>query len=121
MSVDPKSVYYDAGGIETIEFIKAKLTPEQFKGFLLGQIMRYSGRLNFKGVAARDAEKIAVYSELLKTHYSEETPTTSKRHEQTIPDHSGIQWPFNSPFLRSPDGAECAQCFSGDLGYTDKL
>ena len=78
MSVDPKSTYYDAGGIETIEFIKAKLTPEQFKGFLLGQIMRYSGRLNFKGVAARDAEKIAIYSALLKIYYSEETPTTQE-------------------------------------------
>jgi len=30
MSVDPESSYYDAGEIETIDIIKAKLTPEQF-------------------------------------------------------------------------------------------
>jgi hypothetical protein len=62
MSKDPKSTYYDAGGIETIEVIRAKLTPEQFEGWLLGNVIKYSCRLNFKGSAARDAEKCAVYA-----------------------------------------------------------
>lgn len=37
MSKDLKSSYYDEGGIETLDIIKAKLSPEQYKGFLLGE------------------------------------------------------------------------------------
>ncbi len=62
MSKDKKSTYYDAGGIETIDVIKAKLTEEQYKGYLLGNVIKYSCRLNHKGQAERDAEKIKTYS-----------------------------------------------------------
>jgi len=65
MSRDPKSSYYDAGGIETLDIIKAKLTPEQYQGYLLGNIIKYSCRMNFKSCSVRDAEKVAVYAKLL--------------------------------------------------------
>lgn len=64
--VDPNSRYYDAGGIETIEVIKAKLTPEQLKGYLLGNVIKYISRLNFKGTAVRDAEKLKFYANWLE-------------------------------------------------------
>lgn len=66
MAHDDKSTYYDAGGIETIEVIKAKLNHEQFKGYLIGNIIKYSCRMNWKGCADRDNEKIFIYSEMLK-------------------------------------------------------
>jgi len=66
MAIDKKAEYYSKGGLETIDIIKAKLTPEQFTEYLLGNIIKYSCRLNFKGQAKRDAEKIAVYDNLLK-------------------------------------------------------
>lgn len=66
MSVDPKSKYYDVGGIETLDVIKAKLTPEQFKGYLLGNVIKYALRMNWKGQEKRDAEKLATYSEKLR-------------------------------------------------------
>lgn len=65
MSIDEKSNYYDVGGISTMDVIKAKLSKEQFAGFLLGNIIKYSSRLNHKGCADRDSEKLAVYSRLL--------------------------------------------------------
>lgn len=65
MAVDDKSSYYDAGGVEVIKIIKAKLTPEQYKGYLLGNMIKYSCRANFKGQFDRDVEKIGVYGELL--------------------------------------------------------
>lgn len=65
MSIDAKSDYYDAGGIETMAVIKAKLTPEQFKGFLLGNALKYLCRLNHKGCSKRDIEKAQTYCELL--------------------------------------------------------
>ena len=71
MSNDPKSTYYDSGGIETIAIIKAKLTPEQFQGYLLGNIIKYSCRLNFKENGSRDSEKISMYSKWLKNHFDD--------------------------------------------------
>ncbi len=58
---DPKSRYYDVGGIETLDIIKAKLTHEQYSGFLLGNIIKYSCRANHKGEFDRDIEKVRFY------------------------------------------------------------
>lgn len=68
MSLDPHATYYDAGGIETIDVIKAKLTPEQFIGYCLGNVIKYSGRLNHKTPKdrLRDAQKTAMYAQLLQ-------------------------------------------------------
>ena len=64
--IDSKSSYYDAGGISTMDIIRAKLTDDQFKGFLIGNQIKYSCRLNHKGDPSRDAEKAANYARLLK-------------------------------------------------------
>ena len=65
MALDNKSICYDQGGIKTIDVIKAKLTPEQFEGYLLGNIIKYTCRLNWKGSAERDVEKIGNYAKQL--------------------------------------------------------
>ncbi len=64
MSKDEKSSYYDAGGIETLDVIRAKLTPEQYQGYLLGNAIKYQLRMMHKtpGAPKRDAEKAANYS-----------------------------------------------------------
>lgn len=54
--------YYDVGGISTIDIIRAKLTEEQYKGFLLGNIIKYNSRLNWKGEPQKDSEKLSMYS-----------------------------------------------------------
>ena len=59
---DPKARYYDAGGLETIDIIKAKLTPDQYRGWLLGNLIKYSCRANHKGQFNRDVEKVKFYS-----------------------------------------------------------
>lgn len=68
MSKDSKSTYYDAGGIETLDIIRAKLTPEQYKGYLLGNVINYSCRMMHKTPEdpGRDAEKTANYSGWLR-------------------------------------------------------
>jgi len=65
MSIDKEADYWDAGGIETIDIMRAKLTTEQFRGFLLGSLMKYPLRSNFKGCFRRDIEKSGVYNKLL--------------------------------------------------------
>lgn len=65
LPIDDQATYYDAGGISTMDVIKAKLTEDQFKGFLLGNVIKYSCRLNHKDNPKRDAEKVANYSKIL--------------------------------------------------------
>ena len=81
MSKDPKSSYYDQGGIEVLDIIKAKLTAEQYEGYLLGNSLKYSLRLNWKGNKARDAEKAATYSKWFNNAIKEltEIPMADKR------------------------------------------
>jgi hypothetical protein len=64
--------HYVKGGIETIDFIKAKLTHEQYIGYLRGNVLKYSSRLGEKGNISEDAGKLAWYSrelaDALKEH-----------------------------------------------------
>lgn len=62
---DEKSRYYDAGNIETLDIIKAKLTPEQYEGYLLGNVLKYTCRMMHKETPIRDAEKAANYARWL--------------------------------------------------------
>jgi len=55
-----KPAHYTAGGIETINYIKVKLTPEQFEGFCIGSVIKYVSRYRFKG-GLEDLKKAAWY------------------------------------------------------------
>lgn len=55
--------HYKVGGIETIDFIEAKLTPEEFRGYLKGNILKYGSRVGHKGEPAIDAGKLAWYAD----------------------------------------------------------
>lgn len=57
--------HYTAGGIETIDFIKAKLTPEEYRGYLRGNAMKYQSRTGLKGEALEDAQKCSWYQDRL--------------------------------------------------------
>lgn len=41
--------HYTSGGIECIDAIKAALTPEEFRGFLKGNVIKYAWRERLKG------------------------------------------------------------------------
>jgi len=62
--------HYTVGGIETIDFIKAKLTPEQFEGYLVGNLLKYVARANHKGSKAQDYAKAAWYADALVNEVS---------------------------------------------------
>lgn len=49
--------HYSAGGIETIDYLRAKLTPEEYRGFLLGNALKYLSRAGLKGDALTDLRK----------------------------------------------------------------
>ena len=53
----PLVPHYSTGGVETIDFVAAKLTQEQFKGFCIGSAMLYLSRANWKGTPVKDIRK----------------------------------------------------------------
>ena len=59
---DPKAMYYSYGGVEVLDVIKGKMTPEQYKGWILWNLIKYACRANHKGQFARDIEKVNFYS-----------------------------------------------------------
>ncbi len=65
MSKDSKSTYYDAGGIETLDVIRAKLTRDEYRGYLMGCALKYLCRAAYKGDRTRDVEKAANYTRWL--------------------------------------------------------
>ena len=71
MSKDDKSIYYDAGGIETLDIIKAKLTLEQYQGYLLGNAIKYQCHMMHKTPdnPKRDAEKAVHYTTWLRDSF----------------------------------------------------
>ena len=56
--------YYTSGGMECIEAICAMLTPEEYRGFLLGNVEKYIWRSPNKG-GVGDLEKAKWYLEKL--------------------------------------------------------
>jgi hypothetical protein len=64
--------YYDVGGISVIDFIKAKLTPEEYKGFLTGNVIKYLARCEYKTANPRDdIKKAKQYMDWLEKSFGE--------------------------------------------------
>ena len=70
--IDTKDGYSDAqahyanAAIEPIAVIRAFLTPEEMKGFLKGNILKYRLRAGMKGSALQDIGKAEQYEKWLK-------------------------------------------------------
>jgi hypothetical protein len=56
--------HYTKGGIEVIDFIQAKLSPEEYRGYLRGNLLKYASRLGEKD--SDDAGKAAWYAQRLE-------------------------------------------------------
>lgn len=62
LASDPvnRPAHYTHGGIETIDYLKAKMSPEMFEGFLLGNVLKYTSRYREKN-GRQDLEKARWY------------------------------------------------------------
>ena len=62
-----KDVHYSKAVIEPIEYMCMSFTREEFKGFLKGNILKYSLRAPYKGQESEDRRKATWYLDLLYT------------------------------------------------------
>lgn len=67
-SINPD--HYTHGGIETIDYLQAKLSAEEFKGFLKGNVLKYLSRAEKKN-GAEDYKKAQWYMNKLVEVYGE--------------------------------------------------
>ena len=52
-------------GVEVIDIIKARLSPEEYRGYLKGNILKYHLRADYKGAPEKDRAKARVYEDML--------------------------------------------------------
>ena len=65
--------HYTSGGIETIDYIKAKLGPVAFEGFLAGNVIKYVSRYQHKN-GIEDLEKSKWYIDRLIAELNSSQP-----------------------------------------------
>ena len=58
--------HYLQGGLEVIDILWAKLSPEEFRGYLKGNILKYTMRAEHKSDAPQDYAKAAWYANRLR-------------------------------------------------------
>jgi hypothetical protein len=65
--------HYTAGGIETIDYLKAKMSPDEYIGYLRGNIIKYVSRIGIKQgePPSKDAGKIVWYAKALEDYIKE--------------------------------------------------
>ncbi len=54
-------MHYTVGGYEAIDVIKAKLSPEEYRGYCKGNVLKYMMRANYKGHHDDDVQKAHYY------------------------------------------------------------
>lgn len=53
--------HYTSGPIEVIDYIQSRMTPEEFNGYLEGNVHKYMARFKLKGKRKQDLEKARWY------------------------------------------------------------
>jgi hypothetical protein len=65
MNETEQPAHYASGSIECIDAIRAALTPEEFRGFCKGNVLKYVWRERLKG-GATDLQKAEKYLQFLQ-------------------------------------------------------
>jgi hypothetical protein len=62
--------HYRSGNIECIDYIKDMMSPEAYRGYLLGNVTKYLHRYRFKGKPQEDLKKAMWYLTQLQQEVS---------------------------------------------------
>ncbi len=57
----PPVEHYNRGKIQPIDFMEASFTPDEYIGFLKGQVIKYISRFRYKGLPGADLIKAQTY------------------------------------------------------------
>tara|TARA_R100000426_G_scaffold41654_1_gene32185 strand:+ start:100 stop:315 length:216 start_codon:yes stop_codon:yes gene_type:complete len=65
--------HYNEGGIEAIDAIKASMSLKEFKGYLKGNVLKYTWRYTYKEKPLEDLNKAKWYLEKLISLHEDNT------------------------------------------------
>ena len=57
----PPVPHYSLGTIQPIDFMEGSFTPDEYRGFLKGQVIKYIARYRYKGTPEADLVKAQTY------------------------------------------------------------
>jgi hypothetical protein len=57
--------HYTTGGIETLDVIRAKMSSDRFQGYLMGNVLKYLLRCEYKEKRVEDIKKAQFYLNVL--------------------------------------------------------
>jgi hypothetical protein len=64
--------HYTSGSREVIDLMREAMSPEEFDGFLVGNILKYTLRAKLKGNAAQDMAKVKQYADFRIDHLNDD-------------------------------------------------
>lgn len=57
----PPIPHYDRGIIQPIDFMESNFTPDEYRGYLKGQVIKYISRYRYKKMPIQDLTKAQTY------------------------------------------------------------
>lgn len=100
--------HYNQGEIECIQAIEASMTPEQFRGYLKGSILKYLWRYEYKG-EVEDLQKATWYLNRLTRVI---TNLRFKRVAQTPTPNEKSEFSPEAYAIKLPSGATLSRTFT---------
>jgi len=64
----PHVSHYDRSIIQPIDFMESSFTPDEHRGYLKGQVIKYISRYQYKGKPIEDLHKARIYLDWLIEH-----------------------------------------------------
>ena len=61
----PPVDHYNRGTVQPIDFMESNFTPDEYRGFLKGQVIKYVARYRYKGEPLDDLAKAKTYLDWL--------------------------------------------------------
>ena len=69
--------HYMMGGIETLDVMRAKMSPDRFEGYLMGNVLKYLLRCEYKEKREEDIRKAQFYLNTLVVEMDRNDTRTS--------------------------------------------
>lgn len=64
----PPVSHYDRGKVQPIDFIESSFTPDEYRGYLAGNVIKYISRYHYKNIPLEDLQKAKIYLNWLIEH-----------------------------------------------------
>lgn len=69
----PQVAHYNRGAVQPIDFMEGSFTPDEYRGYLKGNVIKYVFRYRYKGTPEADLTKAMTYLGWLREFESKQS------------------------------------------------